>query len=136
MLIGTALAPASAKNSTHRSKALDVHRLVRGELLELVVRELNVTAARSYESQDCALFGAGSTLKHRERDRRDDEISRLKGKDLEGHGFMTKSIIEAFAKVGYDVKVKFLTWKRTLENAKSGKYDGLFSGRDPRLEKI
>ncbi len=30
------------------------------------------------------------------------------GKDLEGHGFMTELIIEAFARVGYDVTVKFL----------------------------
>jgi polar amino acid transport system substrate-binding protein len=56
------------------------------------------------------------------------------GKDLEGHGFMTELIIEAFAGVGYDVTVKFLPWKRALESAKSGKYDGLFTVWYPRLE--
>ncbi len=53
---------------------------MRGEPLELVARELNVTAARLSAWQDRALLGAGSALKDRERDRRDDEISRLKGK--------------------------------------------------------
>ena len=48
--------------------------------LELVARELNVTAARLSAWRDRALLGAGSALKDRERDRRDDEISRLKGK--------------------------------------------------------
>ena len=57
-----------------------VRRLMRGEPLELVARELNVTAARLSGWQDRALLGAGSALKDRERDRRDDEISRLKGK--------------------------------------------------------
>ncbi len=57
-----------------------VRRLMRGEPLELVARELNVTAARLSAWQDRALLGAGSALKDRERDRRDDEISRLKGK--------------------------------------------------------
>ncbi len=82
------------------------------------------------------MLGAGSALKDRERDRRDDEISRLKGKDLEGHGFMTELIVEAFARVGYDVTVKFLPWKRGLESAKSGKYDGLFTVWYPRLGKL
>lgn len=57
-----------------------VGRLMRGEPLELVARELNVTAARLSSWRDRALLGAGSALKDRERDRRDDEISRLKGK--------------------------------------------------------
>ncbi len=73
-------------------------------------------------------------MKDRERDRRDDEIFRLKGKDLEGHGFRTELIIEAFARVGHDVTVKFLPWKRALESVKSGKYDGLFTVWYPRLE--
>ncbi len=57
-----------------------VRRLMRGAPLELVARELNVTAARLSAWQDRAVLGAGSALKDRERDRRDDEISRLKGK--------------------------------------------------------
>ncbi len=110
-----------------RRKLDAVHRLMRGEPLELMARELNVTAARFYVWQDRASLGAGLALKDRERDRRDDEISRLKDKDLEGRGFMTELIIEAFARVGHDVTVKFLPWKRALESAKSGKYDGMFT---------
>ncbi len=63
-----------------RRKLEAVRRLMRGEPLELVARELNVTAARLAAWRDRALLGAGSALKDRERDRRDDEISRLKGK--------------------------------------------------------
>ncbi len=57
-----------------------VGKMMRGEPLELVARELNVTAARLSAWRDRAWLGAGSALKDRERDRRDDEISRLKGK--------------------------------------------------------
>ena len=49
------------------------------------------------------------------------------GADLEGNGFMTELIIEAFARVDYDVTVKFLPWKRALEGTKAGKHDGLFT---------
>ena len=49
------------------------------------------------------------------------------GKDLEGNGFLTEIIREAFSRSGYDTKIKFLPWKRALEGAKRGKYDGLFS---------
>ena len=99
---------------------------MRGEPLELMARELNVTAVRFYVWQDRASLGVGSALKDQERDRRDDEDFRLKGKDLEGHGFMTELIIEAIARVGNDVTVKFPPWKRALESVRSGKYDGLF----------
>jgi hypothetical protein len=57
-----------------------VSRLLRGEPLELVARELNVTAARLSEWRDRALLAAEAALKERERDDRDDEIARLKGK--------------------------------------------------------
>ena len=49
------------------------------------------------------------------------------GKDLENHGFMTELVVEAFARVDYDVTVKFLPWKRALESTKTGKHDGLFT---------
>ena len=42
--------------------------------------ELNVTAARLSEWRERALLAAGAALKERERDDRDDEIARLKGK--------------------------------------------------------
>ena len=57
-----------------------VNRLLRGDPLELVARELNVTAARLSQWRDRALLAAEAALKERERDERDDEIARLKGK--------------------------------------------------------
>ena len=57
-----------------------VARLLRGEPLELVARETNVSIARLTEWRDRALAGAATALKERERDDRDDEIARLKSK--------------------------------------------------------
>src|SRR5258708_2805116 len=57
-----------------------VARLWRGEPLELVARETNVSIARLTEWRDRALAGAATALKERERDDRDDEIARLKSK--------------------------------------------------------
>lgn len=57
-----------------------VARLLRGEPLELVVRETNISIARLSEWRDRALTGAATALKERERDDRDDEIARLKAK--------------------------------------------------------
>ena len=54
--------------------------MLRGDPLELVARELNVTAARLSEWRDRALLSAAAALKEREHDDRDDEIARLKGK--------------------------------------------------------
>src|SRR5512134_1197885 len=63
-----------------KRKLRAVSRLLRGEPLELVARELNVTAARLSEWQDRSLLAAETALKERERDDRDTEIARLKGK--------------------------------------------------------
>ena len=63
-----------------KRKLSAVSRLLRGEPLELVARELNVTAARLSQWRDRALLAAEAALKERERDDRDDEITRLKGK--------------------------------------------------------
>ena len=63
-----------------RRKLGAVNRLLRGEPLELVSRELNVTAARLSAWRDRALAAAQAALKEREHDHRDDEIARLKGK--------------------------------------------------------
>src|SRR5262245_15619995 len=57
-----------------------VARLLRGEPLELVARETNVSIARLTEWRDRAFAGAATALKERERDDRDDEIARLKSK--------------------------------------------------------
>ena len=63
-----------------KRKLQAVSRLMRGEPLELVARELNVTAARLSSWRDQALLAAEAALKEREHDARDDEIARLKGK--------------------------------------------------------
>ena len=63
-----------------KSKLAAVKRLHRGESLELLSRELNVTAARLSDWRDRVERAAEAALKERTRDHRDDEISRLKGK--------------------------------------------------------
>ena len=63
-----------------KRKMAIVARLLRGEPLELVARETNVSIARLTEWRDRALAGAATALKERERDDRDDEIARLKSK--------------------------------------------------------
>ena len=55
-------------------------RLLRGEPLETLARELDVTAARLSGWRDRALAGAEAAMKARERDARDDEVLRLKAK--------------------------------------------------------
>ena len=55
-------------------------RLLRGEPLETLARELNVTVARLTEWRDRALVGAEAAMKERERDGRDEELLRLKAK--------------------------------------------------------
>src|ERR671929_332476 len=63
-----------------RRKLAAVTRLLRGEPLEALARELNVTAARLSEWRDRALLGAAAAMKERERDSRDEELLRLKAK--------------------------------------------------------
>jgi Transposase len=69
-----------AQRFSAKRKLRVVSRLLRGEPLELVARELNVTAARLSEWRDRALLAAEAALKERTSDDRDDEITRLKGK--------------------------------------------------------
>jgi transposase-like protein len=61
-------------------KLAAVQRLLRGESLEALSRELNLPAHRLSEWRERALLGAESALKERERDARDEEIERLKAK--------------------------------------------------------
>src|SRR5215208_1132175 len=61
-------------------KLAAVTRLLRGEPLETVARELNVTVARLTEWRDRALVAAEAAMKERERDSRDEELLRLKAK--------------------------------------------------------
>jgi transposase-like protein len=61
-------------------KLAAVTRLLRGEPLETLARELNVTAARLTEWRDRAQVGAEAAMKERERDSRDEELLRLRAK--------------------------------------------------------
>ena len=75
-----------AKRFSVQRKMAVVARMLRGEPLELVARETNVSIARLTEWRDRALAGAATALKERERDDRDDEIARLKSKVGEING--------------------------------------------------
>ena len=66
------------KRFSIQRKMTIVVRLLRGEPLELVAPETNVSIARLTEWRERALAGAATALK--ERDDRDDEIARLKSK--------------------------------------------------------
>jgi transposase-like protein len=68
------------RRNSARRKLAAVARLLRGEPLETVARELNVTVARLSEWRDRALVGAEAAMKERERDSRDEELLRLKAK--------------------------------------------------------
>ena len=57
-----------------------VHRLLRGEDLELLSRELRVTAATLSGWRDDFLAGGQAALKSRPADDRDDEIAQLRAK--------------------------------------------------------
>jgi Transposase len=71
---------AGAKRYSVQRKMAVVARLLRGEPLDVVAREANVSVAKLTEWRDRALAGAASALKERERDDREDEIARLKSK--------------------------------------------------------
>ena len=68
------------KRFSARRKMAAVQRLLRGESLEALSRELNLPAHRLSESRERALLGAEGALKERKRDARDEEIERLKAK--------------------------------------------------------
>ena len=61
-------------------KLTAVTRLFRGEPLETLARELNVTAARLSEWRDRALVATEAAMKERERDGRAEELLRRKAK--------------------------------------------------------
>ena len=71
---------AGPKRYSVQRKMAVVARLLRGEPLDVVAREANVSVAKLIEWRDRALAGAASALKERERDDREDEIARLKSK--------------------------------------------------------
>ena len=68
------------KRVSAKRKLAAVQRLLRGESLEALSRELNVPAHRLSDWRDRVLIAAESALKERERDARDEDIARLKAK--------------------------------------------------------
>ena len=86
----------SGKRFSAKRKLAAVQRLMRGESLEALSRELNLPAHRLSEWRERALLGAESALKERERDARDEEIERLKAKV----GEITMANELLYAKIG------------------------------------
>jgi hypothetical protein len=76
-----------------RRKQEAVLRLLRGEDLELVSRELGITAAELSGWRDQFLAGGEASLKSRPADERDAEIGRLQAKV--GELTMTRELLEA-----------------------------------------
>ena len=77
------VAAGAARDSgrwSSRKKAEVVLRMLRGEDIDALSRELKVTAARLTEWRERFLAGGQSNLKSREADGRDEENSRLKKK--------------------------------------------------------
>jgi cell division protein FtsB len=70
-----------------------VLRLLKGEPIELVSRELGVTAAELAAWRDAVLAAGEASLKTRPADERDAEIARLKGKV--GDLTMSNELLEA-----------------------------------------
>jgi transposase len=61
-----------------KAKREAVLRLLRGEAIDALSRELKVTAAKLSEWREAFLAGGEGNLKSRESDARDEEITRLK----------------------------------------------------------
>ena len=72
--------PERRRRMSARRKQDAVVRLLRGEDLELLSRELGVTAAELSGWRDAFLAGGAASLKSRPADARDAEIGRLKEK--------------------------------------------------------
>src|SRR5918998_5965777 len=72
--------PAERGRFSARRKTDAVLRLLRGEDLELLSRELGITAATLSGWRDDFLAGGQAALKSRPTDERDDEIARLRAK--------------------------------------------------------
>lgn len=49
------------------------------------------------------------------------------GADLEGNGFVTEIVREAFDRGGYGTDVSFLPWKRAMSGSETGRFDGLYT---------
>ena len=78
--IGAAAAPGRERRMTAGRKSDAVLRLLRGEPLEIVARELSVTAADLSAWREAFLEAGEASLKARLRDDRDEKIGRLQSK--------------------------------------------------------
>ena len=78
--IGASAAPGRERRMTAGRKGDAVLRLLRGEPLEIVARELAVTAADLSGWRDAFLEAGAASLKSRPRDGRDETIDRLRTK--------------------------------------------------------
>ena len=78
--IGAAAAPERERRMTAGRKRDAVLRLLRGEPLEIVARELGVTAADLSAWREAFLEAGTASLKTRARDDRDEKIDRLQSK--------------------------------------------------------
>jgi hypothetical protein len=85
--------PEPRRRMSARRKQEAVLRLLRGEDLELVSRELGVAAAELSGWRDRFLAGGEASLKSRPADARDAEIDRLRAKV--GELTMTTGLLEA-----------------------------------------
>jgi transposase-like protein len=90
---GDGPAPERRRRMSARRKQSAVLRLLRGEDLELVSRELGVTAAELSAWRDAFLAAGEGSLKTRPADGRNVEIGRLKAKV--GDLTMTTELLEA-----------------------------------------
>jgi transposase len=90
--IAAAGAPGRERRMTARRKQEAVLRVLRGESLETVARELRVTAADLSGWRDAFLEGGAASLKSRPRDDRDARISQLQAKL--GEITMDKELLE------------------------------------------
>jgi len=78
--IGAVAAPGRERRMTAGRKRDAVLRVLRGEPLEIVARELAVTAADLSAWRDAFLEAGAASLKSRARDDRDETIARLRTK--------------------------------------------------------
>jgi hypothetical protein len=78
--IAASEAPGRERRMTARRKQEAVLRVLRGEPLETVAREIGVTVADLSDWRDRFLDGGAASLKSRPRDNRDDRIAHLQAK--------------------------------------------------------
>lgn len=78
--VGATGAPVRLRRMTARRKQEAVLRVLRGEPLETLARELRVTVAELSGWRDAFLEAGSASLKSRPRDDRDDRIAQLQAK--------------------------------------------------------